>query len=144
MVEVRDVAHLAPGEDLGELRPIVGQSADQRVDVRIRDEAIVSPVELHAQPTVRKHAGRRKAGPDFQPRAGDGMLKIGRTQLVAQDARLDKARLPSDVLFRLFHLTVAHVPEQAAAGRRDDRGGRNGEAEMEAGRIGHRWDSVLT
>jgi hypothetical protein len=100
--------------------------------VRVGDEPVTRPVELHAQTAVHEDATVEQRVELREPRAGHGPREIGGPQFVPEDALLDVVRLNGDVAFRLAHLLVLDVPEQRAAGRRDDGSSCSGEPQVQA------------
>ncbi|HEY8722541.1 MAG TPA: hypothetical protein VIL92_01630 [Gaiellaceae bacterium] len=102
------------------------------MDVRVRDQAVTRPVDLHAQTAVHEDPTVEERVEHLEPRSADGAREVGGCQFVAEDALLDVPGLRRDVALGLPHLLVLDVPEQGTPGRRDDGSSCSGEPQVQA------------
>jgi len=76
VVEVRDIVHDVAGEHMPELLDVVSPPTDQRVNVRVRDEAVRRSVHLDAQRTIDEHSVTKERIQGLPARAANDRRQV--------------------------------------------------------------------
>ena len=104
---------------MAELLDVVNPPTDQRVNVRVRDEAVRRSVHLDAQCTVDEYSVTKDPVQCLPPWAAHDGRQVGCRELLPQDAQFDVTRVLGHVPLRPVDLRPLDVPKQRSTDDRD-------------------------